>query len=135
MANGMSNVNVAGSYSWFFWINSVVITAIAAALSGGIGIILFPIMVWYKRMVINRTKIIFENDTNRLTFQRGRWFVKDDDVVPVKAIDNVKLNRSIMGKIFGWCDILIETRSETYKIKYVSSKEAEKFRDQFLSLV
>lgn len=135
MENKMSNVNVAGSYGVFFWISAIIWTTVVAVFTAGFGILLFPILVWYKKMVVNRTKIIFENDTNKLTFQRGRWLVKDDDVVPVRAIDNVKLNRSLMGKIFGWCDILIDTRSETYKIKYVSTKAAEQFRDAFLALV
>lgn len=130
----MSNVGVSGSYSVFFWVMAIIVTAVAAVASGGIGILIFPFLIWHKLAVVNRTKILFEDNTNRLTFQRGRWLVKDDDVVPVKAIDNVKLNRSLLGKIFGWCDILIETRSEAYKIKNVSTKQAEKFREAFLAL-
>ena len=129
----MNNVGVAGAYSLFYWVNSVLWTAIITPFTAGIGIALLPILFWYKKAVINRTKIIFENDTKRFIFQRGRWFVKDDDVVPVKAVDNVKLNRSITGKIFGWCNIQIETRSETYKINYVATKEAEAFREAFLA--
>lgn len=130
-----SDVGVSRSYSIFYWVNALLLTTIIAALTAGIGVFLFPIVVWYKLAVINRTKVMFEDSTNMLIFQRGRWFVKDDDIVPVKAIDNVKLNRSILGKIFGWCDISIETRSEVYSIKYVSTRQAERFRLAFLEKV
>ncbi|WP_245290258.1 MULTISPECIES: PH domain-containing protein [unclassified Shinella] len=131
----MSNVGVSMSFSIFYWCAALIWTTLAAIATGGVGILLFFVFLWRKVAVINRTKIIFENNTNRLTVQHGRWFIKDDDVVPVKAIDNVKLNRSILGKIFGWCDIMIETRSEAYVIKYVSTRMAETFRNDFLARV
>lgn len=128
-------VGVSKNYSMFYWINATLWALIIAIPSGGIGLLLFPVLLWYKKAVINRTKIIFDNAQKRFIFQRGRWFVKDDDVVPVKSVDNVKLNRSISGKIFGWCNIEVETRAEKYKIKYVSTKAAERFRESFLETV
>lgn len=130
----MSNVGVSRAYTFFFWLNAIVWSLLLGTATAGVGFLLLPVLAWYKVAVINRTKILFENETKRFVFQRGRWFVKDDDVVPVKAVDNVKLNRSITGKIFGWCDIQVETRSETYKIKYVATAAAEQFREAFLAM-
>lgn len=129
----MSNVGVARAYSVFFWINALLWTAIIAVLTAGLGMFLLPFLAWYKWRVINRTKIVFEQDTNRIKFQRGRWFVLDDDIIPVKSIDNVKLNRSVLGRIFGWCDIDAATRVERYRIRHVSTRSAEAFRLAFLA--
>ena len=135
MANTNDDVCISRAYSIFFWINAILVTMIASVLSAGIGILLFPLFVWYKLAVLNRTKIEYLTGDNKLTFFTGRWFVRDDDVVPLKAIDNVKLNRSLPGKIFGWADIIIETRSENYRINCVATKTAQSFRDRFLASI
>lgn len=96
---------------------------------------MFGNSVWRKLAVINRTKITYGDDATKLVFHRGRYFVKDEDAVPLRAIDNVKLNRSLLGKVFGWCDLSLETRSEGYEIPYVSSKQAEIFRKEFLDML
>ncbi|MBL0372604.1 PH domain-containing protein [Rhizobium sp. KVB221] len=130
-----SNVEISGAYSVFFWLNAIFWTVLISIPTLGAGLLLILIFLWYKKAVLNRTKIIFTNGTKLFTAQKGRWFVKDDDVVPVKAVDNVKIDRSILGKIFGWCDIIIETRSEAYRIRHVNSKRAERFRKAFLASV
>ena len=48
--------------------------------------------------------------------------------MPISATDNVKLERSLLGKIFGWRVITIETGSESYSLSYVSTNEAGAFR-------
>jgi len=132
MSENHSDVTVARAYSIFYWINALLISSLVAVVTPGVGIFLLAIFAWHKMAVVNRTKIIFEDSTKFMTFQIGRWFVKDDDRVPVNAIDNLKLNRSVPGKIFGWVEISVETRSENYRIPYVDTKKAEQFRDRFL---
>ena len=124
----MTEVRVGQSYSVFFWLNAVFWSIITA----GIALPVIVLLAIYKFRVINRSKIQFSNGARAIKFLRGRWFVRDDDMIPVSAVDNVKLDRSILGRIFGWCDILFETRSETYRLRYVSTKQAEQFRDMFL---
>lgn len=133
--SGITKVRVAGAYSVFFWINAIIWTVILAALTMGVGLLLFPILLWRKIAVINRTGIDYSDDAKSFTFYRGRWFVRDDDTIPVKSIDNVKINRSLSGKIFGWCDVLVETRAEAYKIAHVTTRNAERFRQAFLAQV
>ena len=127
-------VGVASSYSFFFWIAWSIIPVAAVMQTGEplILIVLLPLF-WYKRAVVNRNRILFETGSNSITCEHGRWFVKDDDLVPISAIDNVKLDRSLLGKIFGWCVITIETRSESYSLSHVSTNEAEAFRKALLT--
>lgn len=120
-----SDVTVSRAYSVFYWLMALALTVATYGL-------ILPFAIWYKLAVINRTKIIFNEGTKAMTFQRGRWFVKDDDRVPVRAIDNVKLDRSILGKLFGWANITVETRSERYRIKHIGTAQAEQFRERFL---
>lgn len=127
-------VGIASSYSIFFWTLWIVIAVVIGIFTAGVGalLILLP-SFWYKRAVVNRNRILFETDSNSITCEHGRWFVKDDDLVPISAIDNVKLDRSLLGKIFGWCVITIETRSESYSLSHVSTNEAEAFRKALLT--
>ena len=126
-------VGIASSYSIFFWIVWIVIAVGICAFAGGLGLLVLLLPFWYKRAVVNRNRILFETGSQSITCEHGRWFVKDDDLVPISAIDNVKLDRSLLGKIFGWCVIMIETRSESYSLSYVSTNEAEAFRKALLS--
>lgn len=126
-------VSIASSYTFFFWIAWIIVSAAIAAVTAGLGLILLLPLFWYKRAVVNRNRILFETDSNSITCEHGRCFVKDDDLVPISAIDNVKLDRSLLGKIFGWCVIAIETRSESYSLSHVSTNEAETFRKALLS--
>lgn len=126
-------VGIASSYSIFFWTVWIVIAVGICAFAGALGLLILLLPFWYKRAVVNRNRILFETGSNSITCEHGRWFVKDDDLVPVSAIDNVKLDRSLLGKIFGWCVIMIETRSESYSLSYVSTNEAEAFRKALLS--
>lgn len=126
-------VGIASSYTFFFWIAWIIVSAAIAAVTAGLGLILLLPLFWYKRAVVNRNRILFETGSNSITCEHGRWFVKDDDLVPISAIDNVKLDRSLLGKIFGWCVITIETRSESYSLSHVSTNEAEAFRKALLS--
>ena len=126
-------VGIASSYSIFFWTVWIVIAVGIWAFAGALGLLVLLLPFWYKRAVVNRNRILFETGSNSITCEHGRWFVKDDDLVPISAIDNVKLDRSLLGKIFGWCVIMIETRSESYSLSYVSTNEAEAFRKALLS--
>ena len=94
---------------------------------------LLPVFIWHKKAVVNRNRILFEEDAHSVTVHHGRWFVLDDDIVQISAIDHIKLNRSVLGKIFGYCDLTLETRSEIYQLKDVSTRQAEAFRDTILS--
>ena len=126
-------VGIASSYTFFFWIAWIIVSAAIAAVTAGLGLILLLPLFWHKRAVVNRNRLLFEPGSNNITCEHGRWFVKDDDLVPISAIDNVKLDRSLLGKIFGWCVITIETRSESYSLSHVSTNEAEAFRKAILS--
>ena len=126
-------VGVAISYSIFFWIVWIIISVVIGTFTSGLGLLILLPSFWYKKAVVNRNRILFETGSKSITCEHGRWFVKDDDLVPISAIDNVKLDRSLLGKIFGWCVITIETRSESYSLSYVSTNEAEAFRKALLS--
>lgn len=126
-------VGVAISYSIFFWIVWIIISVVIGTFTAGLGLLILLPSFWYKKAVVNRNRILFETGSKSITCEHGRWFVKDDDLVPISAIDNVKLDRSLLGKIFGWCVITIETRSESYSLSYVSTNEAEAFRKALLS--
>ena len=126
-------VGVAISYSIFFWIVWIIISVVIGIFTSGLGLLILLPSFWYKKAVVNRNRILFETGSKSITCEHGRWFVKDDDLVPISAIDNVKLDRSLLGKIFGWCVITIETRSESYSLSYVSTNEAEAFRKALLS--
>lgn len=129
------DVSVAPAFSIFYWIFWLPLVAAVTIFTLGVGTLLLPLLAWYKMAVVNRTRIRFERGSNRFTFERGRWFVKDDDVVTVKSVDNVKLDRSLPGKMFGWCNIQVETRSEMYQINNVSTVQAERFRRLILEMV
>ena len=126
-------VGVAISYSIFFWIVWIIISVVIGTFTSGLGLLILLPSFWYKKAVVNRNRILFETGSKSITCEHGRWFVKDDDLVPISAIDNVKLDRSLLGKIFGWCVITIETRSESYSLSYISTNEAEAFRKALLS--
>ena len=115
----MIEVGVARGYSIFFWTAWIICI---------LGILLLPILLWYKKAVVNRSRIRFKAGSDRVTVEHGRWFVKDEDTVPVSAIDNIKLDHSVLGKMAGWCDITVVTRSEEYHIPYVSASSAKRFR-------
>lgn len=126
-------VGIASSYTFFFWIVWIVIAVGICAFAGGLGLLILLLPFWHKRAVVNRNRLLFEPGSKSITCEHGRWFVKDDDLVPISAIDNVKLDRSLLGKLFGWCVITIETRSESYSLSHVSTNEAEAFRKALLS--
>ena len=146
MQNTHSNVDLSKAYTIWFWFTHIVACLVLGSLFGAatensgtailvVFILTTPPTIWYKKAVLNRTKIIFENGTNKVTYQRGRWFVRDEDIIPVKSIDNVKLDRSLLGKILGYCHMSLETRgNEPYKLKAVSTKQAERFRDAFIEM-
>lgn len=146
MSASFSNVNTSGAYTVYYWVSTLLSCFFIGFLLAGFNeghlaflflpfFIILPLSVWHKKAVVNRTKIIFENASNKITYQRGRWFVKDEDVIPVKAVDNVKIDRSVLGKIFGFCSMSLETKgSEPYALKGVSTKEAEGFRDAFIEM-
>ena len=129
----MHTVSVATSYSVAFWAVWGVILIVLIGLTAGAALLLLPFLFWYKQAVINRNQFLLEKGAKRMMVKHGRWFVVDDDRVAISAIDNIKLNRSMFGAIFGWCTIVVETRSEVYPLAHASSKEATAFREVILA--
>lgn len=118
------NVRIATVFSVFYWI-----------VWGGLSllfVITFPIVAWYYFAVVRRKRFEFREGDNRITYVKGGWFVSDDDSLPLRAIDNVKIDRSLLGAIFGWCTIRLETRSENYKLSGVSQSQSQSFRTAIL---
>ena len=136
MQDAHTNVDLSTAYTVFYWlIDGIVLFFIMLVISGLgspggawlVGCIIVLIKIWYKKAVLNRTKIFYEKGAKQITFQRGRWFVRDEDFIPIKAIDNIKLDRSLPGKIFGFCTLRLATRgNEPYLLKGPSTKQAEK---------
>ena len=118
-------VGPARAYSVFYWIMALIISAPFMLTP-------LPLFAWYKLAVINRTRAIYRMGDRAITFHRGRLFVRDEDTIPITAIDNVKLDRSVLGNIFGWVNMLFMTRADVYKIGHVSRDEAVRFRNIFL---
>jgi len=125
-------VKPARAYSVFFWISAVFWSLLIGAVTAGLGLLLFPFFIWYKLAVINRTRAFYRPGEKAIIFHRGRWFVRDEDAIPVKSIDNIKLDKSVLGNIFGWVNIRFMTRSDDYRIKYVDRNEAMRFRNVFI---
>lgn len=114
-------IRLARWYTVWFW----VIWSVPC-----ICILPFPFVYWYKIRVLNRSYIALKEGT--LHLYQGRWFVLDDDVVYVKAIDHIKIDRSLMGYFFGWCSIVITTRNGTFSYKYMDLHAAEAVRGQIM---
>lgn len=113
---------------WLFWLLLIVI-------SMGLALIIFPISLIYRLRVTNRTRLVYDENSNRVRYTRGRLFTLDDDVIPVRSIDNVKIDRTVLGSLFGWCNLEIYTRAEKYRLTQVSKQDAEAFREAFLETV
>ena len=118
-------VGPAPAYSFLYWVGAIVLSALLAFVP-------LPFFAWYKFAVINRTRAIYRMGDRAVTFHRGRLFVRDEDTIPISAIDNVKLDRSVPGKIFGWVNMFFMTRSDVYRIDHVDYDEAVRFRNIFL---
>ena len=122
-------VGPAGAYTVFYWIRSALVTTVVAIPTMGLGLILLPVFLWHKKAVINRTKIMVGEGARHADFKHGRWFIADEDQIPLKSIDNIKVDHSILGKIFGWCTLVLETRSENYELRHVCKASAKEFKD------
>ena len=125
-------VSVSTAYSVFFWVKWITISVVLSPFTLGLSLLLLPFLFWYKQAVVNRSKFLFETGGKTITCEHGRWFVLDDDIVQVSAIDNIKLNRSGLGKLFGWCHMTIESRSASYALACVATAEAEAFRKEVM---
>ena len=145
MQDTHTNVESSTAYSVFYWLSHVIfclfiMLGIAGFGSAGgawlFGFIVTLSSLWYKKAVLNRTKIFYEKGTNKILYQTGRYFVRDEDFIPIKSIDNIKMDRSLPGKIFGFCTLRLETQgNEPYLLKGISTKQAEEFRDAIFELM
>ena len=115
-------VKVAKPYSFIFWILYLIPSLL---------ILPFPIIYWYKKRVIDRNYIELYPKTIHL--YQGRWFVADDDVVYTTAVDHIKIDRTILGYIFGWCTLIISTRSGQFTYKYMDMETSELLRNQVIT--
>ncbi|NRA86449.1 MAG: PH domain-containing protein [Rhizobiales bacterium] len=127
------NIEIAPKYLKFVKI-AVILWSIILLPVFGLGLILFLIYFSYKKRILNRTKIVFSVEERIVKFYKGGWFVVDDDTIPINSIDNIKLDRSLIGNLYNSVGITIETRSEKYKLPYVSAQQAEEFRKAFIEL-
>ena len=142
MQDTHTNVNLSTAYTVSYWLWNVLFIMLVVVVLGLteeawlVGFILTLLSIWHKKAVVNRTKIFYEKGANKLTFQTGRWFVRDEDFIPIKAIDNIKMDRSLPGKLLGFCTLRLETHgNEPYLMKGPSTKQAEKFRDAIFELL
>lgn len=118
-------VGPAPAFSILYWLGAIVFSALFAFLP-------MPFLAWYKLAVINRTRAIYRVGDRAVTFHRGRLFVRDEDTIPISAIDNIKLDYTVPGKVFGWVNMFFMTRTDVYRIDHVSSEDAVRFRNIFL---
>ena len=143
MQDAHSNVDLSTAYTVFFWLIHVIICLFILLVgydeTVGAWLLVFIVTLlhtWQKKAVLNRSKIFYEKGANTITVQTGRYFVRDEDIIPIKAIDNIKMDRSLPGKIFGFCTLKLMTRgNEVYKMRGPSTKQAEKFRDAISKLM
>lgn len=115
-------VRVAKAYTVWFWILYFI---------PSLFIIPYFFIYWYKYRVVNRNYIELYPKT--LHLYQGRWFVADDDVVYTSAVDHIKVDRSILGYIFGWCTLVITTRSGQFTYKYMDMKASESLRNEVIT--
>lgn len=115
-------VRVAKAYTVWFWILYFI---------PSLFIIPYFFIYWYKYRVVNRNYIELYPKT--LHLYQGRWFVADDDVVYTSAVDHIKVDRSILGYIFGWCTLVITTRSGQFIYKYMDMKASESLRNEVIT--
>lgn len=115
-------IRIAKAYTVFFW---------CLYLLPSLLIIPFPFIYWYKKRVVDRNYI--ELYTKTLHLYQGRWFVCDDDVVYTNAVDHIKIDRSILGYIFGWCTLIITTRNGQFIYDYMDMKNCESLRNEVIT--
>lgn len=114
-------VRIAKAYTIFFWILYCI---------PSLFILPYIFIYWYKVRVINRNYIELYPKT--LHLYQGRWFVADDDVVYTNAVDHIKIDRSVMGYIFGWCTLVITTRNGQFVYHYMNMKDSEALRNEVI---
>lgn len=75
-----------------------------------------------------------EFDGEKITLTIGRIFVVDDEMLPLSSVSSILLDKSLVGRILGYCTIRIITRASNAIVMHnASEKQAIAFRDKIMS--
>lgn len=75
-----------------------------------------------------------EFDGEKITLTIGRIFVVDDEMLPLSSVSSILLDKSLVGRILGYCTIRIITRASNAIVMHnASEKQATAFRDKVMS--
>ena len=94
------------------------------------GCITFGGYVLYKAL-LNPYKLLILTDRRIIGSVKPRLLTKDRVDLAHAAIDNLREDETIMGNLFGWVAITIESRSQSYTLTMVSKGSAKRFKQQF----
>lgn len=94
-----------------------------------IGIFIF-LYKWY----VMKNEIIILTNKRIIGSLNPQLITKDKIELPLPSIDNLQEDETILGNLFGWVDLKIESRSASYTQRQVTKESVRNFKKQFYEL-
>ncbi len=93
---------------------------------------IFSLSLWYF-LVYKQNSITLT--TRRLTQTRGNILTRNETSIDLSKISNIVVNRSALGSLLGYGDIVVESAgTDSSEISFVGMERPEKLRDAVFDL-
>ena len=98
-----------------------------------LGICTLGLLFLYKLHIIKNEVIIITNK-RIIASVSPKLFTKDKIELTLKGVDNIREDETLLGNIFGWTAIQIETRSDSYAQRQITKDSMKALRNKFYEL-
>jgi len=92
-------------------------------------------MFFLYKLHLMKNEIIILTDKRIIGSLNPKLLTKDKIELTLNGIDNIVVDESVFGNIFGWSMLIIETRSAKYKQKILTKKSVSNLKNEFYKLV
>lgn len=99
-----------------------------------LSLIVFVLPLFLYKLHIIKNEVIIITNKRIIGSVSPKLFTKDKIEMPLKNVDNIKEDETILGNIFGWTAIRIETRSASYVQRQVTKDSVKALKNKFYEL-
>ena len=87
------------------------------------------------RLHLMKNEVIILTDKRIIGSLNPKLMTKDKIELTLNGIDNIVVDETVLGNIFGWSTLIIETRSAKYRQRILTKKSVSNLKNEFYKLV